>query len=387
MDYALSVKQPWAALLVHGRKTIEIRRWSTARRGRVLIHAARIPDDRPEAWAHVTPDVEATARLRGGVIGEAQLIQCNTYHSRSNFERDQAAHLNDPNWFRGPAMYGFVFAKARPLPYWRCPGSLHFFEVNGPVAPAIPKTTSQLLVSVRSTKEALAALDGGADLIDIKEPRNGPLGSAPAAVIADVVRRIAGRRPVSVALGELVDLPEPPAVSGLGYVKCGLSNLGDHKHWDLMLKDLHSRVARRAQPPEVVTVAYADWKLARAPAWPEVARFALRQGSGTLLVDTFAKRWRPVGKECRVATLLDWLSLDEIARLCDDCRSAGVKLALAGSLRIEHIAKLLDLRPTWFAVRGAVCAANDRDGAVHPLKVCSLAQWLRFQQKETTCES
>src|SRR5204863_2700985 len=38
--YALSLKQPWAALLVHGRKSVEVRSWPTARRGRVLIHAA-----------------------------------------------------------------------------------------------------------------------------------------------------------------------------------------------------------------------------------------------------------------------------------------------------------------------------------------------------------
>ena len=34
IDYALSVKQPWATLLVHGLKTIEVRAWPTARRGR-----------------------------------------------------------------------------------------------------------------------------------------------------------------------------------------------------------------------------------------------------------------------------------------------------------------------------------------------------------------
>ena len=39
--YALSVRQPWAALLVAGRKTVEVRTWSTAVRGRVFIHAAR----------------------------------------------------------------------------------------------------------------------------------------------------------------------------------------------------------------------------------------------------------------------------------------------------------------------------------------------------------
>ena len=35
--YALSIKQPWAALVVQGLKTIEIRRWPTARRGQILI--------------------------------------------------------------------------------------------------------------------------------------------------------------------------------------------------------------------------------------------------------------------------------------------------------------------------------------------------------------
>ena len=34
------------------------------------------------------------------------------------------------------------------------------------------------LVSVRSPEEALAALEGGADLIDVKEPSRGPLGAA-----------------------------------------------------------------------------------------------------------------------------------------------------------------------------------------------------------------
>jgi uncharacterized protein (UPF0264 family) len=102
-----------------------------------------------------------------------------------------------------------------------------------------------------------------------------------------------------------------------------------------------------------------------------------------LLLDTFDKRPQLAGQENRVRTLLDWLTLDEIRRLCDDCRAAGVKVALAGSLRHEHILKLLDARPTWFAVRGAVCAANERDGAVHVLKVCSLAELLRWKQQRS----
>src|SRR5581483_1976006 len=125
--YALSVKQPWAALLLHGRKTIEVRRWTTARRGRILIHAARNPDPRPEVWAKVSDELRATAALVGGIIGAVDLTDCKTYGSRADFAADLAAHLNDPSWFEPPAMYGFVLARPRLLSFRACPGWFRFF--------------------------------------------------------------------------------------------------------------------------------------------------------------------------------------------------------------------------------------------------------------------
>src|SRR5437764_8289281 len=86
--YAISIKQPWAALLVAGVKTVEVRRWPTARRGRVLIHAARIPDDRPEAWARVPPELEALARQQGGILGAAELTSCVSYRTLEAFVAD-----------------------------------------------------------------------------------------------------------------------------------------------------------------------------------------------------------------------------------------------------------------------------------------------------------
>jgi uncharacterized protein (UPF0264 family) len=385
MDFALSLKQPWAALLVHGRKTIEVRRWSTARRGRVLIHAARVPDQRPEAWVHVTPDIEATARLGGGIIGEARLVGCNTYRSLQRFVRDQRNHLNRPEWFQSSGLYGFVFTDARPLPFRRLRGSLYFFRVEAVVA-AAPPTATGLLVSVRGAAEAAAALEGGADLIDVKEPRHGPLGAATPDTIAEVVQQVAGRRPVSAALGELAAWRGEPVAPGLAFVKCGLAGLG-RGPWRRRLETLRERVAACPQAPEVVTVAYADWQTASAPPWADVARFALKQPGGVLLVDTFDKTWRVHGRVKRPPHLLDCLSAAQMRRLCDDCHAAGVRIALAGSLRLGQLLELLDARPTWFAVRGAVCAADDRDGGVHHLKVCSLAELLRWKQAEATAGS
>ena len=68
--YALSLKQPWAALLVAGRKSIEVRKWPTVRRGRILIHAARVSDDRTEAWALVPGDLRPLAQRIGGILAQ-----------------------------------------------------------------------------------------------------------------------------------------------------------------------------------------------------------------------------------------------------------------------------------------------------------------------------
>src|SRR5262249_54305435 len=61
----------------------------------------------------------------------------------------------------------------------------------------------RLLVSVRSAAEAIAAVEGGADLIDIKEPSHGSLGRADDAAVTAVLQAVGGRKPVSAAFGEL----------------------------------------------------------------------------------------------------------------------------------------------------------------------------------------
>ena len=38
---AISIKQPWAWLIISGYKTVENRKWYTAHRGDILIHASK----------------------------------------------------------------------------------------------------------------------------------------------------------------------------------------------------------------------------------------------------------------------------------------------------------------------------------------------------------
>jgi hypothetical protein len=132
--YALSLKQPWAALVVSGRKTIEVRKWTTAVRGRVYIHAARTPDDRPEGWGLVTDGARPLAQLTGGIIGAAELTGCVLYRTEPGFAADAGRHFNPPEWFGPPRMYGFVFRGAGPVPFRPCKGSVRFFNVELPEA-------------------------------------------------------------------------------------------------------------------------------------------------------------------------------------------------------------------------------------------------------------
>jgi hypothetical protein len=128
--YALSLKQPWAALVVHGVKTVEIRRWPTRHRGLLLIHASRQSDDRAEGWTLVPLQAQTTATLRGGIVGSVELTDCITYPDSETFSADQSRHLNQPAWFRPPALYGFLLSRPRVLPFRRLAGQVRLFGVR-----------------------------------------------------------------------------------------------------------------------------------------------------------------------------------------------------------------------------------------------------------------
>ena len=225
---------------------------------------------------------------------------------------------------------------------------------------------TRLLVSVRSAAEAEAALTGGAALIDVKEPARGALGRADDATIAEVVRVVAGRAPVSAALGELRDNPQanlPVCLSSLAFVKCGLAGCAAEDAWPSEL-DALAHAARQAAPHcRMVAVAYADCRRAQSPAPDEVCAFVCQRPGWGFLLDTWAKNG---------LTLLDWISSVELDRLCRACRNASAPIALAGSLGRSLIRTLKPTAPDWFAVRGAACQGLQRTAVIDADKVRDL---------------
>lgn len=223
------------------------------------------------------------------------------------------------------------------------------------------RTLPGLLVSVRSADEANAAIGAGVDIIDVKDPSRGPLGMAHHETVAAVLTTVAGRVPVSAALGEWSDTILTDAhwhlELPLQYVKWGLAGYKGGPGWG---EDLLQTKRQVPAGMEVVAVAYVDWEKANSVPPAEVVKFAKRFRYRAFLLDTFAKD----GK-----TLLDHMTATEVTELVESLKRGGVTVAVGGALKPEHRKQLKGVNPDFFAVRGSVCTGGNRDGVLDPVRV------------------
>jgi len=118
---ALSIRQPWASLILKAGKDIENRCWPTKVRGRILIHAAKgctrdeLEDalDFAEEACGTRYSVDLKTIARGGIIGSVEIVDC--------------VSKSVSPWFMGK--YGFVLRDPQPLPFVPWKGQLGFFNV------------------------------------------------------------------------------------------------------------------------------------------------------------------------------------------------------------------------------------------------------------------
>ncbi len=227
-----------------------------------------------------------------------------------------------------------------------------------------------LLVSVRSTAEALAALSGGADIIDVKEPNRGPLGAADSETISAIVRAVNGRATVTAALGELCDfvaeqmparariLPAGVSLFKIGLARC--AGIPDWKaRWQQLVDSLDSESDDPARP---VAVVYADWRAAESPPPDDVLRAAIELRCPALLIDT----WRKSN-----GILFDHWPAVAIQNFLDEARADNLIVVLAGSLAEDCFVTAVALAPDLIAVRGAACDTG-RTGTVSAERVRDL---------------
>jgi uncharacterized protein (UPF0264 family) len=236
-----------------------------------------------------------------------------------------------------------------------------------------------LLVSVRSPLEVEAALEGGADIVDAKDPSRGALGAMQPQALRCVLDRVPGATPFSAALGDPRDAAEAAALIaalpiGLrpapSYVKLGAAGTADACSAECMFGAAVEAARLHPGRPLVIAVAYADDS--SGLDLDQIATTATRAGAHGVLVDTM---WKSAG------SLLDRVPLDRLSAWIADGRSRGLLVALAGRLDGWAVAQLATCGADIVGVRGAACEGG-RAGRVSAAKVRALRDRLHEAGEE-----
>jgi len=233
-----------------------------------------------------------------------------------------------------------------------------------------------LLVSPRDEEEALEAVAGGADIIDVKNPAEGSLGANFPWIIKRIRRLVPRNIEVSAAIGDMPNLPGTAslaalgaAVSGVNYVKVGL--LGPRIFDDAvsLMRSVVRTVKEYKRKVKVVAAAYADWERAGTIDPLLVPDIARKSGAQVAMIDTRVKD----GKR-----LFDFLSLDKLSVFVERSHGMGILSALAGSLQKDDIPVLAKLEVDVIGVRRAAVEGIDRvSGRISRRKVRELAEVIK----------
>ncbi len=221
-------------------------------------------------------------------------------------------------------------------------------------------------MSVANAEEAAAAMAGGADVIDAKDPHAGALGAVSMPVFRAIHAQVAGVRPVSAALGDADDeaglerASRRFAEAGAAFVKIGFAaDAGPGRIATLVTAAVRGAAGRC----DVVAVAYAD-----APPYAGLAIFAdiaAHGGAAGVLLDTANKSGAGL---CRT------LSADALASWVERSQRAGLFAALAGRLTAADVPFVHAAGADIAGVRGAACEGG-RTGLVTAERVrqCRIA--------------
>ncbi len=220
----------------------------------------------------------------------------------------------------------------------------------------------QVLVSVVRADEVEAAVAGGADIIDVKNPREGSLGASFPHVIRRVRELTPAHLPVSAAIGDMPDLPGMAALAAAGAAACGIEFvkvglLGPRE--PAAARALLAAVCRAAREQDpavrVMATAYADAHAVGALDPLELPQVAAAAGADGCMLDTARKG------EGTLLTTLDTQALESFVL---QTRRAGLLCALAGSLRADDLPRIAALGPDIVGFRGAVCRGDRAGGRV-----------------------
>ncbi len=228
----------------------------------------------------------------------------------------------------------------------------------------------RLLVSVATIEDAAAAVAGGADIIDAKDPSTGALGAVSLVMFDQIRATVAGLRPVSAALGDATDetaverIVRDYAVAGASFVKIGFAGVSSRSRAGLLIT---AAMYGAADHSGVVAVAYADADRAASLDPRVIVDAAAQAGAAGVLLDTADKHGPGLRALMTPAAVATWVAV---------AHDAGLRVALAGQLTLDDLGYVKNAGADIAGVRGAACEGGRR-GRVAAARVSLLREAAR----------
>ncbi|RJS75404.1 (5-formylfuran-3-yl)methyl phosphate synthase [Methanophagales archaeon] len=239
----------------------------------------------------------------------------------------------------------------------------------------------KLLVSPKDMEEAKAVIRGNADIIDVKNPKEGSLGANFPWIIKSIRALVEKEKgngmKISAAIGDFDYKPGTASLAALGaavagaeYIKVGLHKIKTKQEAIDLLTGVVKAVKDFAPTKKVVSAFYADYKRINSISPFEITAIGAEVEIDVAMIDTGIKD----GK-----STLEFLSEEELKTFVLESKALGLLTALAGSLKFEDVSAIKEIGPDIIGVRGMVCGGN-REDSVRAELVRELKRMVRGEQ-------
>ena len=233
----------------------------------------------------------------------------------------------------------------------------------------------KLLISPKNEEEALEAIKGGADIIDVKNPKEGSLGANFPWVISCIRDLTPSEIEVSATIGNFPNLPGTASLAALGalvaganYIKVGLYGVSNEDDAVELGMAVVKAVKDYNPKAMVVLAGYADYHRIKPQAVEasKIPGICHRAKADVAMLDTAVKD----GK-----TLFDHLSIEDLDRFVSEAHDYGILAAFGGSIGVDHLEALHGIGLDVVGIRGAACEKGDRmKGSIKASKVRRLRE-------------
>jgi len=236
------------------------------------------------------------------------------------------------------------------------------------------------MISVLSATEAYDAIAGGAEMLDVKNPKEGSLGAQSPGIIREITELGSGKIEVSVAIGDMPNLPGTAALAALGAAACGADYIkvgiyGPQTESDASALLHKVKQAVNEYPVSIIAAGYADFDRAGTLNPDCLPRIATSTGIQGILLDTCVKD----GK-----TLFDFLDPQQLRDMAESAHADGLIFGLSGSLCEKDLETLHTVGADIVGLRTAVCLNNQRNGPLQADRIRSFLQNRNFFSQPAT---